>query len=154
MISERIWRDSSRGGLPPDARHVQRLFMLHQRGQRAAVLDLDLLRFRSRRPEADGDVVRQMVAADGKHLGMPQAAFEKERHIRRPAADVHHHHAQVLLLRGQHGPARGKRLEHEVIHVKTGAGAALHDVLDRGERAGDDMHLRFEPDRRTCPAGP
>ncbi len=86
-----------------------------------------------------------MVSADGQHLGVPEASFEKERNIRRASADIDDDHAQVLLLAGEHGAGGRQGLEHQVVHVEPGPGAALDDVLDGGETAGDDMHLGLEP---------
>jgi len=53
-----------------------------------------------------------------------RGSLAEERHVRGPPADVHDHHAQLLLLRGQHRPAGRQGLEHQVVHMEAGAGAA------------------------------
>ena len=39
----------------------------------------------------------------------------------------------------------GERLQHQVAHFQPAAAHALHDVLRRRHRAGDDVHLHLEP---------
>ena len=64
------------------------------------------------------------------------------------AADVDEAHAELLLIVGEHGEARGQLLEHDVLDHQAAALHALDDVLRRAVGAGDDVHLGFEPHAR------
>ena len=51
-----------------------------------------------------------------------------------------------LLVVGQHRQAGSQRVEHQLLHFQAAAANALDDVLGRALRAGDDVHLGFQPD--------
>ena len=130
---------------PADARHFHRLVLVDHRRQRAAAAALDLLRVGNRRAQADGDVVREVIAADGDHPGVPQAAALEDREVGRAAADVDDRDAEILLVLGQHRFARGELLQHGLDHRHAGPVHARDDVLRGRGAAGHDVHVDLEP---------
>ena len=64
-----------------------------------AVALLDTFRVSGRGPQACGDIVRKMIAADTQHRAMSYRAIMKNRDIRSAAADIHQCHSQLALLR-------------------------------------------------------
>ena len=76
---------------------------------------------------------------------MPDAAALENGEVGGAAADVHHRHAELLLVVGQDRFAGGELLEHRVEHRHPGAIDAGDDVLGRRGAAGDDVDVHFEP---------
>ncbi len=86
-----------------------------------------------------------MIAADGEHAGVPEAAALEHREVRRAAADVHQRDAELLLVGRQHRFAGGQLLEHGVDDLDAGAVDARDHVLHRRRAAGDDVDVHLEP---------
>src|SRR6266566_4574049 len=61
------------------ARHVDGLFAARELRQRAAEFFLDVLGVRRRRAQRDGDIVRDLIAGDRDHRGVPDRAFGIDR---------------------------------------------------------------------------
>ena len=53
-------------------------------------------------------VVREVLAADLQHRGVPERALLEDGEVGGAAADVHQRHAQLLLVRGQAGLGRAR----------------------------------------------
>ena len=141
---------------PPaaDAGHLDGLVFLDHRRERAAAAPLDLLGFRNRRAQADGDVVGEVIATDGDDGGVPHAAALEDGEVGGSAADVEQRDAQLFLVRGQHRLGRRELADHRIDHFDAGPVDASHEVLRRRLAAGDDVHVDLEPgageaDRRT-----
>ena len=65
--------------------------------------------------------------------------------IGRAAADVHQADAELLLVVVQHRHRRGERLQDHVLAPRGRSGARTSVMFsDRGDGAGDDVHLDFE----------
>ena len=86
-----------------------------------------------------------MIAADGQHAGVPEAAALEHREVRGAAADVHERDAELLLVGREHRFARGQLLEHGVDDLDAGAVDARDHVLHRRRAAGDDVDVHLEP---------
>src|SRR3954469_20466928 len=124
-----------------DARHFHRLVFVDHSRQRAAALALDLSRARHRRPQADGDVVGEVVAADTDHGGVPQAAALVNGDVGGAAADVDERDAEFLLVLGEPRLARGELLDDRLRDLDAGAIDTGDDVLRRALAAGNDVHV-------------
>src|SRR6185369_13940792 len=127
-----------------DARHIEVLGDIGELRQGAAILALDVLGLAGRRAQRHGDVVGDLVAGDRNHRGVADGALSPHRDVGRAAADVDQADAEILLVLGEYGVARGQRLQHEVIDLEAAAAHALDDVLGRRDGAGDDMGLDLE----------
>ena len=79
---------------------------------------------------------------------MADRAAAEYRDVGGAAADVHHAHAEILFVFGEHGVARGELLQHDVVDREAAALHAFDDVLRGAVRAGDDVHLGFEAHSR------
>jgi hypothetical protein len=64
--------------------------------------------------------------------------------IGRPTADVHHHHAALQLVLGDHRLRGGEHLEHQVVDVQAGLVHHLDHVLNRGGGPGDDVGVDLQ----------
>src|SRR5208283_230464 len=142
-FGERLAREPPRRTVA-DARHFDGLVGIRELRQRAGVLDLDVLGVLSRRAHGDRDVVRDLISGDRNHRGMTDRTAAEHRNVRGAAADVDHADAQVLFVLGEDRVARCELFQHDVVHRKSAALHALHDVLRGAVRAGDDVHLRLE----------
>src|SRR3989454_107273 len=131
-----------------DGRHVHRLLRRHQRRQRAPVPLLHVLGGGRWRAEADRDVVRDVVAAERQDGRVPDRAVAEERDVSRSTADVHDDDAELFLVLVQDGVTGGQRLEDDVVHGETRTIHRADEVLDRGHRGGDDVHLDLEAHAR------
>src|SRR5437899_7570912 len=131
-----------------DGRHVHRLLRRHQRRKRALVPLLHVLGGGRWRAEADRDVVRDVVAAERQDGRVPDRAVTEERDVGRSTADVHDDDAEFLLVLVQDSVTGGQRLEDDVVHGETRTIHRADEVLDRGHRGGDDVHLDLEAHAR------
>src|SRR6266851_2061556 len=95
-----------------------------------------------------GDVVGHLIAGDRNHRGVPDRAAAEYRDVGGAAADVHHAHAEILFILGEHGIARRELLQDDVVDGEAAALHAFDDVLRRAVGAGDDVHLGFEAHAR------
>src|SRR5947199_2557891 len=136
----------------PDRRHVPRLLRRHQGRQPAPVPLLHVLGRGQRGAEADRDVVRDVVAAEREDDRVPDRAVAEQRDVGRPAADVHHDDAELLLVLVQDRLGRGERLEHDVVHGEARAVDRPDDVLHPSHRGGDDVPLARQVDVDDDPA--
>ena len=66
--------------------------------------------------QPDGDVVGEVVAADGEHARVPEAAPLEDREVGRAAADIDERDAELLLVRGQHRLGGRQLFDHRVDH--------------------------------------
>src|SRR4026207_1337618 len=112
--------------------------------QRDAVAGLDGFGVGRRRAQGHRDVVGDLVSRDRNHRGMPDCAVGEDRDVGGAAAHVEQAHAEFLLVLRQHRARRGEGLQDEVVHLKPAAAHALHDVLRRRNRPGDDVHLHLQ----------
>src|SRR5690606_22765342 len=84
--------------------------------------------------QGHGDIVGDLVAGNRNHCGMPDGTLGKDGDIGSATTDIHHAHAQFLLVLGQHRVAGGQLLEDHVLHFQAAAADALLDVLHRVDR--------------------
>ena len=132
------------GLAPADARHLDDLVLAdHLRG-RTTKAALDGLRLVLRRAQPHGDVVREVLAADGDDRGVLDGAAVEDGDVRGAAADVDEGDPQLLLVLGQHAQGRGELLEHDVGDVQRALLRATHDVLSARDSARDDVDLGLE----------
>ena len=75
----------------------------------AAVLALDFFRFGNRRAQADGEVVGEVIAADGQGRGVAHHAAGEDDQFGGAAADIQQAAAQFALVLREHGFGRSQR---------------------------------------------
>ena len=109
------------------------------------MLHLDLLGILCGRAQGDGDVVGDMVAGDGNDRGMADGAVGEDCQVGGAAAYVHQAYAQVFFVFRQYRVARRQLFQDDVVRFQAATAHTLDDVLGRADRAGDDVHLRFQP---------
>src|SRR6202165_1149113 len=110
-------------------------------GQRVTVVELEALGLVEGRPQADRDVARHVVAADGQDRHVPCRSFVVDDHVRRPGSDLDQADAELDLLLAQDALAGGQAGTDDVFDVEARAVHALDGVLDGGLGAGDDVGL-------------
>ena len=90
-------------------RHFDFVAFRNQRDDRVAVNFLDLLGFRERRAQSDGQVAGEVVAADGNHSGVSDGALLEDDQFGRARADVGEADAEFALVVAKHGIGGGQR---------------------------------------------
>src|SRR6185503_8793008 len=110
--------------------------------------DLDLFGVRQGRPQADGDIVRHLVAGDRNDGRVLNRAAAEDRDVGRAAAHVDQADSELLLVFREHRVARRELLEHDVLYREAATLHALHDVLRGADGARHEMHLGFETNAR------
>ena len=75
---------------------------------------------------------------------MANGAVAEHRHVRGAAADVDEADPEFALVVGEAGARRCELFQDQVMRLETAADDAFLDVLGGVERAGNDMHARFE----------
>src|SRR6266704_2575375 len=128
-----------------DARDLDHLAGFRELPERAAVADLELLGFGSRRAQGHRDIVGDLIAGDRYDGRMADRAFAEHRDVARSAADVDQAHAELFFVLGERGERGRKRLQDQIVYLQAAAAHALDDILRGRHGAGDDVHLDLEP---------
>src|SRR6266581_2808775 len=128
-----------------DARDLDHLAGFGELPERAAVADLELLGFGSRRAQGHCDIVGDLIAGDRYDGRMADRAFAEHRDVARSAADVDQAHAELFFVLGERGERGRKRLQDQIVYLQAAAAHALDDILRGRHGAGDDVHLDLEP---------
>ena len=100
---------------------------------------LDLFGIGERGAQADGNVVGEVIAANGHHAGMRHRAVVEHGNVGGTGADVGHADAEFALVGAEDGIGAGERFEDGVVHVDAGAVQRRHHVLGCGGGGGDDV---------------
>ena len=140
------------GRAPADHRDFDHLVLAHRAAERAPVLLLDPLRVRDRRPQDDGEVVGEVIAADWHHGRVDDRALLVDGDLGRAPPDVHEGDAELLLVLRQDGFRGRELLENELHDLDARLVGASHDVLCHRHGRRHDVHFGFEaradhPDR-------
>lgn len=109
-----------------------------------AVLDFELLGFFLGDVETDGEVVGEVVAADGKDGGMGDGALEEDDEFGGGGTDVGHADAELAFIGGKDGLGGGDALVDGVDDLKAGAIGAGNDRLGDAAGAGGEVEVDFE----------
>src|ERR1700722_6781113 len=117
---------------------------LEQRAEGAAVQSFDFFGFVDRGAQADRQIVGEMVAADRDGGGVARHAARKSDEFGGAAADIEQAGSEFAFVLGQAGFGGGQRLKDGVVDSNAGAIHGGDDILGRGARGGDDVHVGFE----------
>ena len=123
---------------------LDRAVFFHERGSGTAVAALEPLCFGNRSAQADGEVIREVVAADGNRAGVPHNASAVNDQFRGAAADVQQAAAHVPFVLSQ-GRFRGsKRFEDGVAYEDAGLVRGGNQILSRGDGRGHQVNICFQ----------
>jgi hypothetical protein len=134
-----IWRSSAVACSRVERAHLESLVPVGR-----AQAFFHLLGLPQGRLQAERNVARQHVSADGNRRGVDRAAQRVDGDVGRPAANVEQHDPDLLLL-GQEGRCRAReRLKNHRLRFQAGALNALEHVGDKAGAAGDDVRVDLE----------
>ena len=105
---------------------------------------LDFFGFGNGRAQSDGEIVGEMVAADGQGRRVAHHAAGENDQFGGAAADVQQAAAEFALVLREHGFGGGQRLERRFADHHAGAIHGGDDILRGRRRGGDDVHVDFE----------
>ena len=94
-----------------------------------------MLGFFDRNVEPDGQVVREMISADGEDGGVGDGAFEEDGELGGGGADVGDADAEFALVGGEDGFGGGDAFEDGVFDFEAGAVGAGDDAIGRCRRS-------------------
>src|SRR5690606_4619624 len=94
--------------------------------------------------QADGDVVGDVVAADGENGRVEDAALRIKREVGGAAANVGHNHIHLSLVRLQYRLSGSQGVEHKFLHLDAYCDRTLLQVTQGGGDAGDDMGIYLQ----------
>ena len=94
--------------------------------------------------QPDGDIIGQVVAPQVKNLGVTEAIFNKDRHIRRAAANIDNRHPHMPLLRAQDGTVTGQWFEHQFIDINAMRHYTLDQIVHRRATAGHNVGIDLQ----------
>ena len=151
MISASMRENTVRGGRSPTlAISMAAILARAARGPRQGILALDFLSFRNRRAQADGEIVSEMIAADGMAAVWRTTPARINNHFGGAAADIEQASAEFALVLSEAGFGGRRRLENRIADTNAGAIHRGDDILRGGGRGGDDVDVRFEALARPC----
>src|ERR1700722_189334 len=113
--------------------------------QRAGVQALDFFRFAAGRAQADGEIVREVIAAHWNCRSVAHYAAAEGDHLRGAAADVEQARAEFALVLREAGFGGSERLKDRVVHAHARAIYRGDDILRGGAGGGDDVDVCFQP---------
>src|SRR5213592_3851702 len=147
MISERTWRESWRGFRPP----TDGTSTVSSAGTRA----VSAHPYRFFRSSAAGNGVRRPIAMSFEMWSPPSGRMTvcQIAPLRKSATSVVPPPMSTTTTPSSFSSSystasRGERLEDDVVHGEARAVHRADDVLDRGHRGGDDVHLDLEAHAR------
>src|SRR5208282_2128308 len=105
----------------PHAGDLNREVFFLQLAEGASVLALDFFRFGNGRPQADRQIVREMVAAHRNRCRVTHDAANVTDKLGSAASDVEQAAAKLAFILGKARFGRGELLEYGVIHADTRA---------------------------------
>ncbi len=94
--------------------------------------------------QADGEVVGEVVAADGDDRGVGDRAFEVDDDLGGAGSDVDQADAELALVGGEGGFGGGDGLEDGLGDFEAGLVGAGDDALLGAGRTGGDVEIDFE----------
>jgi len=110
----------------------------------AAIAALDAFGFRNRRAQADGEIVREMIAANCDSAGVANHATAVDDDFRRPTADVEEAAAHIAFILRETGVGRSERFKNSVADQDSRAIRGRDKVLRGNNRRRDDVYVRFQ----------
>src|SRR5581483_741256 len=116
-----------------------------KRGGSAAVMPLDFLRLRDGSPEADGQVVGEVIAADRHRARVAHDPSAVNDELRRSAADIQQAATQFAFVLSERGFRGSQGLENRVADQNARPVCRRDEILRRGNRRGDHVDIGFEP---------
>ena len=105
---------------------------------------LDFFCFGDGCAEADGEIVREMIAAYGNGAGVADYAAAVNDEFGRAAADVEKAAAEVAFVLREASLGRSERLKNGVADEDSRAICGGDEILRGGDRRGDEMDVGFE----------
>ncbi len=127
-------------------RKRDRFFFADFRRNRVAVLELHRFGHIDRGTESNGDVVRDMAAADGEHREVEEVTVFEDGERCRVGADVHDDNAEFFLFGRENGLGRGERLGDKMMGRDAGELKTADEVLQMIAPRPDDEARELEPD--------
>src|SRR6266566_3110557 len=128
-----------------DAGNFDSAISLHEGGSGAAVAALESFRFRDRRAKADGEIVREVIAANRNSAAVAHHATAEDKQFRSATADVQQAAAEIALVLGEARFGGSERFENGIGDEDAGLVRRGDEILRGGNGGSHEMNVRFQP---------
>src|ERR1700690_1723205 len=108
------------------------------------LLFFDILGLSDWQAQSMRDILRNMIATNGEHHGVPNIAIHINCEVSCSAADVANCYAHLSFLLGQYNFSGSKRIQHKALDLNSGGADALPQIVHRCGGGCDDMHFHLE----------
>src|SRR5712692_3538926 len=125
--------------------NLDRTVSLHECGGGTAVASLDSFRFGNWRAQADGEIVREVIAANRNCAGVTHHSAAEDNQFRGAAADIQQAAAKVALVLRQTRFCRSEQFEHRIADEDSGFVRGGDQILRGGNGGSHQMDVDFEP---------
>src|SRR5258708_31214936 len=105
---------------------------------------LNALRLRTRCAQADGEIVGEVIAANGHRAGVAHDTTPVDDKLGGATADVQQAAAEVALVLREARFGGGERLEPGIANQHSGTIFRGDEILRRCNRGSDEMNVRFQ----------
>src|ERR1700737_1501077 len=105
---------------------------------------LDALGFGNRCAQTNGEIVGEMIAADGYRTSVAHHAAAVDDDLGGTATDIEQAATEIALVLRETRFGGGKRLEHGIADQDSGAICGGDQILRGGNRRSDEMNVGFE----------
>jgi hypothetical protein len=140
-VAEYLFRQAAR--LTPsdghDLDHLLPFLVVHQKRRDAAVSMLDAIRILNGNTQSDGDVLREVKAAEWEHCGMLNRAATEDHDARYLGTDVNESASVFFIVIRKNAFGCRERLKHHSLDIEARPPNCLVQVLPACTRASNDM---------------
>ncbi len=105
---------------------------------------LDPLRFRDRCTQTDGEIIREVIAADGDRAGVAHHPTAENEQFGGAAADVQEAAAEIAFILRQTGFRGSQRLKDGIADEDAGLVGGRNKILSSGNGRSDQMNVHFQ----------
>src|SRR5229473_2975672 len=133
------WRPVAHAG------NLDRTVFLHECGCGAAIAALDSFRFGDRRAQTDGQIIREVIAANRNGAGVPYHASAENNQFRGAAADVQQAAAEIALVLREARFRGSERLQDRVADEDAGLVRGGDEILRGGDGRSHQVDIDFQP---------
>src|SRR5208282_4779043 len=108
-------------------------------------MPLDLFGFRNGSAQSDGQIVREMVAANSNRAGVANDTAAIDDQFRGAATDIEEAAAKIAFILGEAGLRGSQWLKDSIADENAGLVGCGHKILGSGNGRSDDVNVGFQP---------
>src|SRR5258708_6508245 len=143
-VRQHVRKDRARRAVA-HAGNLDRTVFLHECGCGAAIAALDSFGFGDRGAQTDGQIIREVIAANRNGAGVPYHASAENNQFRGAAADVQQAAAEIALVLREARFRGSERLQDRIADEDAGLVRGGDEILRGGNSGSHQMNVYLQP---------